>query len=81
MKDTFKVTGKICIIKRLASSEVGNPRYLVSIGLENYRYEAKTMVDSSIGYLVKNFEGKLAHVKLGYHYNQLSIANLSHVGV
>jgi hypothetical protein len=76
MKDVFECTGRLVINKKLESSVNGNPRYLVSIGLDRYRYEAKTTVDSGIAYEITNYDLKMVKVKLGFHYNQLSIVNI-----
>jgi len=72
MKNITRHTGILTVVQRLASSKNGNPRYLVNVD----GYTARTMVDSSLGYGITNFEGKEVTVKLGTHYGTLSVESV-----
>lgn len=69
MKNITRHTGILSVVERCASSTNGNPRYLVMLD----GYTAKTMVDSSLGYSVTNFEGKNVEADIGTHYGTRSI--------
>ena len=69
MKNITRHTGTLTVVKRCASSVNGNPRYLVMLD----GYTAKTMVDSSLGYSITNFEGKNVEALIGTHYGTRSV--------
>lgn len=69
MKNINQYKGILRVIKRLDSSVNSNPRYLASIG----SIEFKTGVDSSYGYSITNYDNKEVIVKLGMHYNTLTL--------
>ena len=56
--------GKLEVLKRLPSSINGNPRYLLRVN----GFTCKTAVDSSLGYCVTNYDGKLVQATIGTHY-------------
>ncbi len=72
MKNITRHTGKLEIVQREKSSFYGNPRYLVMVD----GYTAKTMPDSSLGYSITNFDGKIVTCEIGTHYGVRSIQNV-----
>jgi hypothetical protein len=75
MKNVTRHQGKLEIIKRLASSINGNPRYLISID----GFTCKTPVDSGYGYSVTNYNGKEVIAYIGTHYNVSTLDSLKGV--
>ena len=73
MKNITRHTGKLEIIKRLASSLNGNPRYLVRVD----GWTARTSVDSMIAYGITNFDGKQVKATIGTHYGLATIGQVS----
>ena len=73
MNNITRHTGKLEILKRLPSSINGNPRFLVSID----NWSAKTIIDSSEGYSITNYEGKLVNAEIGTHYGSAHIQNIT----
>lgn len=69
MRNIKLVRGKVEIIKRLQSSENGNPRYLISIG----GIECRTPVDSSHGYGITNYRDQFVNATIGDHYGVASL--------
>jgi hypothetical protein len=61
MKNITTHTGKLEIIKRMPSSTNGNPRYLLRVD----GWTCCTPVDSSLGYSVTNFDGKMVEAEIG----------------
>lgn len=72
MKSITRHKGILTIIKREKSSANGNPRYLVMID----GYTAKTAVDSSLGYSIQKYDGKLVTCEIGLHYGTVTIQNV-----
>ena len=72
MKNSTRHTGTLTVVERCASSVNGNPRYLVMLD----GYTARTMVDSSLGYAITNFEGKNVEALIGTHYGTRSIESV-----
>jgi hypothetical protein len=75
MKNITTQIGKLRIIKRLPSSVLGNPRYLVDInGLT-----CRTAPDSAHGYNVQKLDGKDVHAAVGTHYGHTTINTLTEI--
>lgn len=72
MKNVTHHKGLLRIIERLPSSRNGNPRYLVELD----GYTCRTAPDSSTGYSVRNFEGKLVEAYIGTHYGVRTIESI-----
>ena len=64
MKNVTRHEGTLKVIKKLANSVNGNPRYLISID----GFTCKTPVDSSYGYSVTNYNNKEIIATIGTHY-------------
>ena len=73
MKNITRHTGILEIMKRLPSSRNGNPRYLAIVD----GYAFKTSVDSSYGYCITNYDGRLVTVTIGSHYNQATLNTIN----
>lgn len=69
MKNLTTHRGRLDIIERLPNSRNGNPRYLARVD----GYTFRTTLDSSYGYKLTNYDGKLVKVQLGTHYGVLSL--------
>jgi hypothetical protein len=65
MKNVKEIAGVLSIVQRLKGSEVGNPRFLVSVGSHG---QFKTVVDASLGYSVQNHDRELVSAQVGEHY-------------
>jgi hypothetical protein len=72
MKNATRHTGTLTVVKRLKSSVNGNPRYLVMLD----GYIASTVIDSSLGYSITNFDGKYVNADIGTHYGTITIENV-----
>lgn len=72
MKNLSRHIGTLEIIRRLPSSYLGNPRYLLSVN----GVTCKTNVDSSYGYSVTNFDGKQVEATIGTHYGSAHLNSL-----
>jgi hypothetical protein len=72
MKHITEHTGILEVIQREPSSVNGNPRYLVRLD----GVTAKTGVDSSLGYSITNFDGKLVMADIGLHYGTVTIEDV-----
>ena len=72
MKNATQHTGELKIITRLPSSYSGNPRFLISID----GITCKTVVDSKMGYMVQNFDGKQVVASIGTHYGASTLDTL-----
>ena len=64
--------GTLNIIKRLASSYNGNPRYLLTVD----GFKCRTGVDSSHGYCVTNYNGREVTATIGTHYGQATLEGI-----
>ena len=69
MKNITRHNGILHIIKRLDNSRNGNPRYLLSVD----GFTCRTMVDSTHGYEVTNYEGCEVTATIGTHYRQATL--------
>jgi hypothetical protein len=72
MKNITSHTGIVTDIKRLDSSNYGNPRYQFVVD----GYTIKTAVDSSHGYSITNYENKMVDVTIGSHYGTLTLNSI-----
>jgi len=73
MKNVTRHTGILEIIERDKNNgNNGNPRYVVRLD----GYTCRTMVDSSLGYSITNYDGKVVTAEIGTHYNTVSIQNV-----
>ena len=72
MKNISRHEGTLRIVSRLPSSVNGNPRYLIEVG----GYKARTRVDSSLGYVITNYEGKPVTAILGSHYGLTHVQSI-----
>ena len=61
MKNVTTHTGILKVIKRMPSSKMGNPRYMVKID----GWTCVTPVDSMIAYGITNFDGKRVSADIG----------------
>ena len=64
--------GQLNIIKRLASSSNGNPRYLLTVD----GFRCRTGVDSMHGYEVSNYDGRQVMATIGTHYGQATLEGI-----
>lgn len=72
MKNISIHSGVLNIIKREKSSLNGNPRYCVFIdGVTCY-----TMPDSTLGYSITNYDGKMITCEIGTYYGKPTIKNV-----
>lgn len=69
MKNITRHQGIVKVIKRLPSSENGNPRYLLSID----GFTCKTAVDSTHGYSITNYDGQEVMATIGTHYGTATL--------
>ena len=69
MNNISRHVGKLEVVKRLPSSINGNPRYLLRVA----GFTCKTAVDSSLGYCVTNYDGKLVTATIGTHYGSATL--------
>ena len=82
MKNIETYTGILTNLERLPSSINGNPRYKAVIARactikgNEYNIHFQTSVDSSLGYILSNFEGKKVKVKIGLHYYKNTLASI-----
>jgi hypothetical protein len=60
-------------VKRLPSSTNGNPRYFVTVD----GWFCRTAVDCSLGYKVKNLDGKRVVATIGTHYGVPTLLSAS----
>lgn len=72
MRNLIEVTGKLEVIEQLKSSRNGNPKYLISIG----DTELETETDSSLTYLVKNYQAKTVTAKYRMLRNKPTLMEL-----
>jgi len=72
MRQVSQYSGILRIVRRLPSSENGNPRYLLTVN----GVECKTAVDSSFGYCVTNFDNKPVAAGIGIHYGAPTLDTL-----
>jgi hypothetical protein len=75
MKNITRHTGTLKVLKRLASSSNGNPRYYISID----GFSCSTAVDSSYGYAVTNYDNKQVTATIGTHYGKQTLDTLKGV--
>lgn len=75
MKNIETVTGILEFAKRFDTSRNGNPRYIGYIG----GYEFFTGVDSSYGYSITNYVGKLVTVTIGQHRGKTTLKHIEKV--
>jgi len=75
MNSITRHKGILEIIGREKSSINGNPRYLVRLD----GYTCKTKVDSSLGYSITNYDGKMVTAEVGSHYGTVIIQNVKEV--
>ena len=76
MKNITKHIGKLARLRRLPSSNVGNPRWSLVIlsydedtdGTPKELWICKTQVNSSHGYEAQNYLGGLIEFTMGDHY-------------
>ena len=73
MKNVTRHTGTVENITRQDSSTNGNPRYTFEID----GYTVWTGVDSSHGYGITNYRGKVATVTIGSHYGRLTLETIT----
>ena len=69
MKNVSVHVGKLEVIKRLKSSVNGNPRYQVYVA----GFHCVTAPDSSLGYSVRNYDGKEVKATIGTHYGVVTL--------
>jgi hypothetical protein len=72
MNNLTRHTGLLTIIKRLPQSTNGNPRFLLTVD----GWTCRTSVDCSLGYKVKNLDGKTVEAVIGTHYGQATLASV-----
>jgi hypothetical protein len=72
MKNITQHEGVLRVLERLPNSFYGNPRYLISID----GFKCKTPVDSSYGYSVTNYNGKVVGATIGTHYRTATLKAL-----
>ena len=75
MSNIQTIVGKLIIIKRLPSSNNGNPRYLMDIG----GIECQTTVDSGLAYMVPNYTQQTVTATIAPHYGKASLININGV--
>lgn len=73
MKNITRHTGQLEIVRRLPSSRNGNPRFLLRVDV----WTCRTAVDSSLGYSVKNLDGKRVVATIGTHYGVATLDSAS----
>ena len=81
MKNVTRHIGKLARLRRLASSNYGNPRWrllIVSLdqetdGTPKDLWICKTQVNSSHGYEVQNYLGGLVEFTMGDHYGDKTL--------
>ncbi len=84
MKSITTHKGILSIVERMPNSTYGNPRYLVQVmdfsakegRLTGLGYAARTIPNSSEGYSIPNYEGKLVECEIGVHRNNVHIQNV-----
>ncbi len=64
MKNISRHVGKLEIVKRMPSSKVGNPRYMLRVD----GWTCVTAPDSMIAYGITNYDGKTVTATIGTHY-------------
>ena len=72
MKNRHEHTGTLYIIERMPSSTNGNPRYKAMVN----RFVFCTMVDSSYGYSITNYDNKPVTVVVGEHRGRWQLDSL-----
>ena len=76
MKNVTRHSGILTVVERAASSLNGNPRYVVLLA----GITCRTMIDSSLGYEITNFDGCMVLADIGTHYGTVSIENIELLG-
>jgi len=72
MKNLTQHTGTLTILRRENNSINGNPRYFAMVdGFKFY-----TSPDSSYGYSIQNYEGKMVTVTIGTYYGKATLNSL-----
>ena len=80
MKDVKSYSGRIESIERLASSENGNPRYLLELVTDDLRgISFATAVDSHYAYEIINnkYRANRVLVEVGRHYGRLTLKRIT----
>jgi hypothetical protein len=72
MKNVTRHEGLLEVLVKLPNSINGNPRYIISID----GFVCKTPVDSSYGYSVTNYDGKMVGATIGTHYRTATLNTL-----
>lgn len=72
MKNITHEKGILQVIRRLPSSENGNPRYEVRFN----GWMCRTAPDSSYGYSINNMDGKVCDGHIGTYYGQQTIRDI-----
>ena len=72
MKNVTRHEGKLVVLKKLANSVNGNPRFLISVD----GFTCKTAVDSSYGYSVSNYNNKEVIAYIGTHYGVATLGQV-----
>ena len=73
MNNITQHTGTLKVIMRLDNSYYGNPRYLLSID----GFTCRTMVNSSHGYEITNYDGKQVVATIGTHYRAATLNTIT----
>lgn len=73
MKNVTQHIGNLVILRRLPTSKLGNPRYLIMVD----GFTCRTQVDSMHAYDIPNLEGKRVKVTIGTHYGVATLNSLT----
>ena len=72
MRSITTHTGILTNVQRYDTSRSGNPRYIAEVG----GYTFYTGVDSSHGYSITNYSGKLVTVTIGVHRGKVTLHSM-----
>ena len=75
MKNITQHNGTLEVIERLASSINGNPRFLLRVD----GWTCRTPVDSMLGYMISNYNGKQVEATIGTHYGVATLNSVKAV--
>ena len=76
MKNITRHTGILTIVERDNNNGTnGNPRYVCTLD----GHTCRTGVDSSLGYSITNFDGKMVTALIGTHYGTVTIEAVKEV--
>ena len=76
MKNTTRHTGTLRIVERDRNNgRNGNPRYVCTLD----GITCRTAIDSSIGYSLPNYDGKVVSALIGTHYGMVTIEGVREV--